>query len=110
MKPNQFNENVLVHWLSTLDGTIYEEIIKWHDTHVTKPEPYDLEVDWDKDLLAPDPYSVLYIYYLAAQIDYWNNDMRRYANSMAMFNTAYMDFSSWYNRNYMPKQNNSIIV
>lgn len=70
--------------------------------------PYDPEVDMDRVLIAPEPYSNLYVKYLAAQVDYYNGEIPRYKNSMARFNEALDMYAAWYNRNHMPRQDNFI--
>lgn len=71
--------------------------------------PYDPELDMDTVLLVPEPYSNLYVKYLAAQVDYFNGELARYDNSMTLFNAALSAFADWYNRNNMPRQDNYII-
>ena len=64
----------------------------------------------DTVLMVPDPYSSLYIKYLTAQIDFYNNEIARYNNSMAMFHVALSAFVDAYNRTHMPKQDNYIRI
>ena len=40
-------------------------------------------VDEEKELIAYSPFDMLYVYYICAQIDYWNNEITSYSNSMA---------------------------
>ena len=140
VKPNQYDDEMMVNWLSELDGMIYHEYIVWHEepkqeletepegepeeTEVEetpepeqKPEeepekhgftPYDPEKDMDTVLIVPEPYSGVYIKYLCAQVDYYNGESSRYANSMIMFNMALSAFADWYNRTHMPKQDNYV--
>ena len=72
--------------------------------------PYDPEQDMDTVLMVPEPYSDVYVKYLAAQIDYHNAEFARYNNSMVMYNMALTAFADWYNRTHMPLQNNYISV
>lgn len=53
-------------------------------------------------LLAPEPYSQLYVYYLCAQIDMQNQEFDLYQNNAALYNKAYSDYASYYNRKIMP--------
>ena len=36
------------------------------------------------------------------QIDLYNNELIKYANSRALYNTAWNDLANWWNRNYLP--------
>lgn len=105
IKPTQFANDVLVGWLSELEQKVWLENICWHEDVVgTPPWPYHPEQDLDTRLLIPEPYSVVYIRYLEAQIDRYNGDSVRYANSMTMFNVALSEYTDWFNRRHMPKQ------
>ena len=55
------------------------------------------------ELIVKAPYDDIYIYWLEAQIDYFNGETAKYNNSIATFNSAYSDFSAAYNREHMPK-------
>lgn len=68
------------------------------------PWPYDVEADMQTVLLVPEPYSDVYIKYISVQVDYYNGESERYANSMIMFNMAQDAFSAWHNRNNMHRQ------
>lgn len=108
IKPNQYTDEQKMSWLSALDGTINEEIIKTHreNTDIKTPKlPYTGEKDEnnkDIELLAPYPYDDIYKHWLFAQIDYLNSETTKYENSMIMFNSAYMQFWAWYNKNNAP--------
>jgi hypothetical protein len=55
------------------------------------------------ELLVHAPHDELYLYWLEAQIDYWNGEMAKYNNSIEMFNAVYEAFANHYNRVHMPK-------
>ena len=104
LKPNNYTQEDKIAWLSTLDGIIKKEII---DTHEGAEEisfkGYDVDTALDTVMLVPPPYDDIYIRWLEAQIDYVNGETKRYANSMIMYNTAYLSFQRYYNRTHMPK-------
>lgn len=105
IKPTQYANDVLVGWLSELEQKVWMENICWHEDVVdTPPWPYHPEQDMDTRLLIPEPYSAVYIYYMEAQIDRYNGDSVRYANSMTMYNVALSEYVDWFNRGHMPKQ------
>lgn len=97
LKPHQYDTSTLMGWLSNVEGKMYEEAVSWHKDALPPLLPYT-ELDMDVVLMVPDQYADVYLYYLQAQIDYWNNETARFNNSMMMFNVAYSDFANWYNR------------
>lgn len=102
LKPNQYQDETKIRWLSILEGKIVDEIFK---THVLAEKieftGYSIN-DINSELLVPDTYADLYRYYLYAMIDQNNGEMNRYAGSMQAFNQAYKDFANYYNRNNLP--------
>lgn len=105
LKPNTYDDAIKVAWLSNLDGQIYVECIRTHEGAEDIAMPlYDKDVDMDTELLVKEPYSDLYVKYMAAQIDYHNAEFGRYGNSMVMFNASLDDFYAWYTRTHMPIQ------
>lgn len=103
LHPNGFDQATKIGWLSDLDGRIYEEIIKTHEGGAEAFSGYTA-ADPSTRLLAPEPFSALYIPYLIMQVDYYNAEITRYNNSSVVYNLAYQDFANWYNRTHMPLQ------
>lgn len=105
IKPNTFDDNIKLKWLSELDGKIYKELILTHehDADITFT-PYT-SADMNKELLAEFPYSDIYRHYVFANIDYSNGESDRYQNSMVMFNNAFDAYRKYYNKTYKPIQN-----
>lgn len=103
LKHNTYTQGEKVEWLSRLDGLVKAQII---DTHEGGDEiafrPYSERTDMESELLIPSPFDDVYIRWLEAQIDYYNGEMARYNNSVAMFNTAYETYQRHYNRNHKP--------
>lgn len=104
VKPNAYSQQEKVRWLSTLDGTVKNEII---DTHEGAEEiifsGYNDETPLNTELLIPAPYDDVYIRYLEMQIDYANGEYGKYNNSAAAYNTAFSAFEKYYNREHMPR-------
>ncbi|MST57287.1 hypothetical protein [Waltera intestinalis] len=105
VKPNSYSEEDKVRWLSYLDATIFNDIVKTHE-----PECKDTPTEftgYDADhmnvkLLAAPPYDELYVAYLKMRIDEENGETARYNNSAMAYNAYYADFAKWYNRTHMP--------
>lgn len=115
LKPSQFTDADMIDWLSTLDMQIYVEIMLTHeDAPETEFTGYvsegDDATDTDTELLAPAPYDKMYVHYLLAQIDFYNGDMERFNNMQRRFEMEYGEYESWYNREHLPLQANSIAV
>lgn len=111
IKPTQFDDATLVGWISEVEEKIYHENTCWHEKACgMAPWSYDPVEDLDTELVIPEPYSVVYLRYLEAQVDYYNGEFVRYANSMTMYNTALSEYADWYNRTHMPRQDNYIRI
>ena len=93
-------------WLNEVDQTIFKELVKTHEYGTELVfGGYDRTDESGADsvvLLAPEPYSQLYVYYLCAQIDMQNQEFDLYQNNAALYNKAYSDYASYYNRKIMP--------
>ena len=104
LKPNGYEQDYKVQWLSQVDGRVKQDIIDTHEGGENVSfSGYDDTTPLDTKLLVPKPYDELYRYWLEAQIDYANGEYTKYNNSMAMFNEAYSAFERYYNRTHMPK-------
>lgn len=103
LKPNLYNAEIKMRWLSKLDGQIFEETILTHVREEEAPAftPY---TDMTQELIVPFPYSDdVYINYLQAMIDRENGEMTRYNQSISLYSAAYGNYQAWYNRTHMPK-------
>ena len=102
--PNGFSQQDKIAWLSTVDGVVKNNIINTHEgADKVEWQPYTETTSIETELLVPAPYDTMYIYWLQAQIDYWNQDMSKYNNSISMYNTAYSEYERFYNRTNAPK-------
>ena len=100
LEPNTYEDNEKLDWITELDKRIAIEILNVREREEdVVVEPYT-EADMDKELLVPAPYDNLYVQWLMSQIDYYNNEMDRYANSAAMFNQKYQDFANYWYRTH----------
>lgn len=104
IKPNSYNQDVKIAWLSTLDGIIKTEIIDTHEgADNVVFNGYKDDTDLNTILLVPAPYDEIYLFWLESKIDYWNGEIGKYNNSIVMYNEAYSTFAKHYNRMHMPK-------
>lgn len=104
LKANVYSEENMSQWLSELENYAIESVFNRAEGNDFPLVKYSYEDDEEKDLMIPDPYSEIYIYYLAAKIDYWNKELDSYNNNMSMYNASYSSFAAKYRREHMPKQ------
>lgn len=104
VKPNVYDQETKIKWLSVLDGIIKKEIIDTHEggENVVFSE-YTASTSLMTELLVPAPYDDIYIKWLEAQIDYANGEYGKYQNVKTMYNSAYLAFAAAYNRDHKPK-------
>lgn len=103
-KPNGYSREDKIHWLSKLDGMIWERVISQHEGGPEKFEGYTPDTDDGTELLADDMYADMYVKWLFAQIDFANAEIPRYNNSVSMFNAIFGEYSKAYTRQHMPRQ------
>ena len=101
-EPNIFETEQKLRWLSTLDGQIYDELVKTHHGRVFASFPYE---SGDEELLVPFPYGEdIYINYLLAKLHSATGETKRYVNAMQLYNQAYLNYAHEYNRTHMPRK------
>ena len=111
----------LMYWIDTFEEPyVLKQYIKENDTwefvatkyiRITAPGVgaalikflgYNDDTDVDTVLLVPAPFDNIYISWLESRIDYANGEINRYQNSSLMYNTDYINYANYYNRNNMP--------
>ena len=103
MEPNAFGPEQKLRWLSTLDGKVFIDIILTHEGGKMGALP-DYQTG-QEELLIPRPYGEdIYHHYLMAMMDAENHETQRYNRRMTLFNTAFQEFTNWYNREHLPKK------
>ena len=102
LEPNDYSPEQKLHWLSSLDGKVFRELIETHEDAPTDTLP--AYGSGDEELLIGEPYGEdLYYYYLQAMIAAENSETQRYNKRMTLFNSAYTAFSAWYVRTHRPR-------
>ena len=104
IKPNQYSNEEKVRWLSFLDGTIINDVLKTHEGYEGQYDDFiEYSVDkQDTPLIVPAPYDIMYEAYIKMKIDEENGETARYNNSMSMFNSYMAEYKKWYNKHHMP--------
>lgn len=107
IKPNNYAQAEKIKWLSSLDGIVKKDIIDKHEGgDNVKFDGYKENIDLNQELLVPAPYDDIYLFWLEAQINYWNGEIDKYDNSMEMFNQAFSNYAKYYKQTHMPKAKN----
>lgn len=99
LKPSQYDDVHMLRWLSDVEQKLIDDIFSRHEGMEVIFERYT-ENSMEEELLAPDPYSELYVHYLMSQIDYYNNEIGRYQNTAAMYNQKWKEFADYWNRTH----------
>ncbi len=104
LKPNTFSQSDKIRWISTVDHTVKQQIIDKHEGgDDVKFEPYTDATPPDAELLVPAPFDDIYLFWLSAQMDYWNRELDMYNNNMSMYTSAFSEYERHYRRSHMPK-------
>lgn len=103
-KPNAFDEQTKIRWLSALDMQIQVELVDTHEGAGERFAGYGADVDTNTELLVPAPFDQMYRWWLEAQIDYANGEFERYSASMAMFNAEMARYEDHYTQQHRPLQ------
>lgn len=100
---NSLTEKQKAEWLEILEKNIYKTIILCHEGgDKIKYIPFE-SVPSDKlELLVEDPFSDLYIKYLAMKRDLYFSDIEKYNNSSLLFRLALAEYKSYYTRTHKP--------
>lgn len=93
MRPNTVGDEQKAEWLEELERLFAE-------TQQIEVRPASFPDD--KELLMPKPVDKVYVYWLAAQIDWAQVDTELYAIDMAMYNEAYRQALAWWRRHNVP--------
>ena len=107
MKPNMMDRQLKIKYLTEIEQLRWAEILMRHEhteEQETKPV-YTEETDPGTELIVPDPYSMVYTYWLMSKIDIQNQEDQRYNIDRAHFENEYDTMSDWWTRTYMPIQN-----
>lgn len=96
MEPNQYSPEQKLHWLSTLDGKLFYELVRPRRPDAPAPAHYETG---QETLLIARPYGEdIYYNYLQAMIAAENAETQRYNRRMTMFNSLLSEYLNWYNR------------
>ena len=106
MKANMMKPRLKLKYLTEIEQLIHDEIVMTHEHTAEEEEKpvYTEETEPGTDLVVPDPYSMLYVYWLMSKIDIQNQEDIRYNDDRMHFENAYNTMSDWWTRHRMPIQ------
>ncbi len=111
LRPNCCPAEEKARWLKELDDRLAAETVGTPAAAETEGAAEAAETveteqgdGWDAELVAKAPYDGLYVLYLAAMLDFWNQEYDHYANSMEMFNAAAGEWQRAYRRAHTPEK------
>lgn len=104
IKPNQYTVKEKVDWLSFLDETIINDVLKTHEGYDGRYENFSgySEERITERLIVPSPYDRMYPAYIKMRIDGENGESVRYNNSAVLFNAYLSEYKKYYNKTHLP--------
>lgn len=93
LRPNTIGDEQKAQWIEDLE-------VQFAETQQIQPRPASFPDD--KELLMPRPVDQVYVYWLAAKIDWAQLDTEQYAIDQVMFDQAYKDAIAWWRRHNVP--------
>lgn len=94
LRLNAFTDEQKSRWIYELEVDVAE---------MMGTELPEFTIPYKNDLLMPERHEGVYVKYLIAMIDYYNNESKLYANDFEIFNEAMHEARSWWIRNNKPK-------
>lgn len=101
LRLNTISDEQKYTWLYELECTVCEMMGK---------KPPVKNFPKDIDLSMPAEHEDVYVKYLAAKIDYYNNEAKLYANDQAIFADAMQDARAWYIRNHGARNHGGWVI
>ncbi|MBR3975291.1 MAG: hypothetical protein IKJ88_05460 [Clostridia bacterium] len=99
---HKFTNDFILQKINEIEWKIKREIIDTHEGGDKYPFDGYNACELNVKLIAPAPYSELYIKWVLYQFELVNNAMVNASNSYALFNNDYSAYSLWYTKNNMP--------
>lgn len=102
-RPNEYEPELKLRWLSALDGQVRAELLDAHEQEdEVRPAPGP-EPAPEEELLIPWPWDDIYVRYLVMRIDLENGELDRYNNDAAAFNRIYRSYACHYVQHHRPR-------
>lgn len=106
LKANTMNTTLKYRFLNEIEARVHGEIIMRHvhtEDQETCPTYSAPGVgDTEPDMLVPDAYAMLYVYWLCARIDEQDREWDDYNNHRTLFEAEWNNYLDGYIRDNMP--------
>lgn len=99
-RPNQVEDSIKVDMLKRCEHGVLNDVVEMYDDADELLEEFGL----DYELIVPEPYDDIYIYYLDQRIAMNNNDLIRYNRVMTEYNNAMVSYQQYFSRTTRPKK------
>ncbi len=110
LRPDTLSEEAKRQWLAQLDGVLRRQVLALHSGDGAGGAGADTSRQDDTVLLAEEPYSAVYLYWLMAQADLAEGELTRYANDMLLYNAALAEFAAAYKNRNLPLQRGQFVI
>lgn len=101
-KSNKYPDKLKISWLNEIEEEIIAEVYcRSEELKDYVFEPYAPD-DYERDLLAPDRFADVYLYFLASKVDALRGEAERYNNDSVLFNEAWDRYSCHMNQHHVP--------
>lgn len=98
-------EALICNWANELDGMLWEELFcRCADNPYPEWKPVAPEEADTRRLLIPAPYESIYLEWIRAKMDDWNQEVMLYNGSIAVCNAHLEAFKAHWRRLHRPKQ------
>ncbi len=103
-RPNEYEPELKLRWLSALDGQVSAELYEAHEPGAEAPLPEpEPEAGPETELLIPWPWDDIYVRYLVMRIDLENGELERYNNDALAFNRIWRSYACHYVHTHSPR-------
>lgn len=105
---NDWSKELKIAWLNEIERQVIDEVFATHEmskedaTRAAAFTGYTVATPEDTILLVRDPHSVLYQYYLEAQIARANGDSTQQKDATTLFDNMYLTYRRYINRTCRP--------
>ena len=102
LRMNTVSDEQKAAWVMDLDGQLAEMF--------GVSPPVNRWPEENRVLLMPAPHEEIYQLYLICKIDYYNQEMKLYANDIEVYHAALNEAQAWYRRWHRPVQAGNWVV
>lgn len=100
---NRYDNETKIRWISNLDFEVADKIInKSKNGKDFQFNGYDENTPGETELLVPEPFAEVYIFWIHSQIARFDNDEARYQSSAAAYYNAFQSYAEYFNRENEP--------